>query len=157
MTPAIELLKKAKVPFTVYEYEHDPESVSFGMEAAQKLGVEARRVLKTLVVRASDGEHAVCIIPVDRQLDLKLAAKALGAKKVELAPAADAERVTGFLVGGVSPFAQKRRLRTVIEEAVSEDEEVLVSAGRRGMDLGVSPQDLARTTDAGFAGLVRDI
>ena len=107
MTPGILAAKKAGVPFTVHEYDHDPSAPSFGMEAAEKLGVVPERVFKTLVVRLDGRELAVAVIPVNSMLSMKAAAKAAGAKKAEMAPQADVERSTGYVLGGVSPLGQK--------------------------------------------------
>lgn len=115
MTPGILAAKKAGVPFTVHEYDHDPSAPSFGMEAAEKLGVPPERVFKTLVVRLDGRELAVAVIPVNSMLSMKAAAKAAGAKKAEMAPQADVERSTGYVLGGVSPLGQKKRLRTFID------------------------------------------
>jgi Cys-tRNA(Pro)/Cys-tRNA(Cys) deacylase len=142
MTPAINKAKQAKIPFTIHEYEYDPAAQSYGREAAQKMGVAPERVYKTLV--AADGTDLyVAVVPVMYQLDLKRLAKAVGAKKMAMADVAVVERVTGYVVGGVSPLGQKKRLRTVMD------------AGRRGMEIELSPQDLAALTGASFAPVAR--
>ncbi|MDI9371165.1 MAG: Cys-tRNA(Pro) deacylase [Synergistota bacterium] len=153
MTPGIVAAKRAKIDYTLHEYEHDPASESFGMEAAEKLGVPSARVFKTLVVALDGGELAVGIIPVDSTLGMKQMAKAAGAKKAAMAPKADVERATGYVVGGVSPLGQKKRLRTFIDSTAESLETIFVSAGRRGLDIELSPGDLQKLTSAKYAPL----
>jgi Cys-tRNA(Pro)/Cys-tRNA(Cys) deacylase len=151
MTPAINTAKKVKIDYTVHEYVHDPSSESYGLEAAEKLGVAAIRVFKTLVVDIQGKELAVGLVPVETTLNLKLMAKALGAKKVAMAAAADVERATGYVLGGVSPLGQKRKLKTIIDKSASEFQTIYVSAGRRGLEIELTPQDLLALTRGGFA------
>jgi len=153
MTPAIKRAKQAKIKYTVHEYDHDPAAESFGKEAAEKLGVDPGRVFKTLVV--DGGELFVAVVPVMRQLDLKLMAKAVGAKKLAMADVKVVERTTGYVVGGVSPLGQKKRLQTVIDESALEGETMFVSGGRRGLDIELAPKDLADLTGATFAPVGR--
>ncbi|QGY40315.1 Cys-tRNA(Pro) deacylase [Pseudodesulfovibrio cashew] len=155
MTPAIKAAKKAKIDFTVREYEHDPAAESYGVEAAEKLGVAPVRVFKTLVADCGGNRLAVAVVPVMQRLDLKLLAKAVGVKKAAMAEVKTVERVTGYVVGGVSPLGQKKRLDTVIDASAEDLETVFVSAGRRGLDIELSPQDLARLTRGGFAPVAR--
>jgi len=124
----------------VHPYEHDPRAESYGLEAAEKLGVEPRRVFKTLVVTV-DGALSVAILPADAQLDLR----ALG-KRAALADRRDAERATGYVTGGISPLGQRRRLPTTLDESAVAFETVFVSAGRRGLQLEIAPADLLRLT-----------
>ena len=152
MTPAILKAKQAKIAYTVHEYDHDPAAASFGMEAAEKIGVDPDRVFKTLVARAGN-ELVVAIVPVNRKPDLKLLAKAAGAKKAAMAEVRDVVRATGYVVGGVSPLGQKKRLRTVIDVSAEPMATLFVSAGRRGLDMELAPADLARLTNATFAPL----
>ena len=154
MTPAINAAKKAKIPYTVHEYEHDPAAPSFGVEAAEKLGVPPEMVFKTLVVDAG-GKLAVAVVPVLLKLDLKKMAKALGAKKAAMAEVKAMERTTGYVVGGVSPLGQKRALPTVIDESARDFDAMFVSAGKRGLDIELSPADLAALTRASFAPVSR--
>ncbi len=154
MTPAINKAKQAKIAYTVHEYEHDPAAESYGREAAQKMGVAPERVYKTLVA-ADDHDLYVAVVPVMYQLDLKRLAKAVGAKKMTMADVAVVERVTGYVVGGVSPLGQKKRLRTVIDASARDHATMFVSAGRRGMEIELSPEDLAALTGAAFAPLAR--
>ena len=142
-TPATTALTAAGVAFTVRSYEHDPATTTYGLEAAEALGVEPGRVFKTLLVDTGSG-LAVGIVPVDRQLDLKALSTALGTKKVAMADPAVAERTTGYVVGGISPVGQKRALPTVLDDSALAHETVLVSGGRRGMDLELAPRDLLR-------------
>jgi len=151
MTPGIHLARKAKIVYTVHEYEHSPASESYGLEAADKLGVPAARVFKTLVVSLENKEMAVGIVPVASMLSMKLIAKVVGAKKAGMAAAADVERSTGYVLGGVSPLGQKKRLRTIIDSSAREFPTVYVSAGRRGLEIELSPDDLQRLTQAVFA------
>lgn len=152
MTPAINAAKKAKIPFTVHEYEHDPNCASYGLEAAEKLDIDPARVFKTLVADLG-GELVVAIIPVEAMLGLKHLAKAAGAKKAAMADKALVERITGYVLGGVSPLGQKKRLRTFIDSSARNHPSIHVSAGRRGLEIELSPENLAGLTSAAFADL----
>ena len=153
-TPATTALTAAGVAFTSHPYNHDPAAPSFGLEAAVALGVAPSRVFKTLLVEG-DGALAVGIVPVDRQLDLKALAVALGVKRVVMADPAKAERVTGYVVGGISPVAQKRLLSTVLDESAMAHPTVFVSGGRRGFDIELAPGDLLAVTSARTAPIAR--
>lgn len=154
MTPAINAAKKAKITFFIHEYEHDPSAESYGLEAAEKLNLEPARVFKTLVVSAGS-DLVVVVVPVARQLNLKRLAKALGVKKAAMADVGRVERATGYVVGGVSPLGQKKCLATVIDESARTWETIFVSAGRRGLDIELSPEDLTALTRASFAPVSR--
>jgi Cys-tRNA(Pro)/Cys-tRNA(Cys) deacylase len=147
VTPAVRALEAAGVPFSLHEYRHDPSADAFGEEAASALRLGPDRVFKTLLVSA-DRDPAVAIVPVKRRLSPKAVAAALGAKRVELSAPADAQRITGYVVGGISPFGQRRALRTVIDETWELYDAIYVSGGRRGLEVGVSPADLIRLLDA---------
>jgi Cys-tRNA(Pro)/Cys-tRNA(Cys) deacylase len=149
-TPATNLLTSKGVVFKAHEYSHDPNSTSFGLEAAEKLGVDPNRVFKTLIANV-DESFAVAIVPVNQQVSLKSLARILGAKRAVMADPAAAARLTGYVVGGISPLGQKRLLSTVIDESAKEFETILVSGGRRGFDIELSPQDLAQLLSAVFA------
>jgi len=153
-TPATVALTRAGVAFEARSYEHDPAAPSYGLEAAEALGVAPERVFKTLLVQGEAG-LAVGIVPVDRQLDLKAVAAALGAKKVAMADPAAAERSTGYVVGGISPIGQKRALPTVLDDSALAHTTVLVSGGRRGLDLELAPADLVAVTRATTASIAR--
>lgn len=155
MTPAINAAKQARLPFRVHEYVHDPKAESYGEEAAGKLGLPLARVFKTLVVSLDGKELAVAVVPVSGLLDLKHCAAALGAKKCDMAERKDAERATGYVLGGISPLGQKKRLRTVIDASAREFDTMFVSAGRRGLEIELAPADLARLTGAVFAAVGR--
>ena len=152
MTPAINAAKKAKIPFTVHEYEHDPACASYGLEAAEKLGVDPARVFKTLVADLG-GELVVAVIPVESMLGLKNLARAAGAKKAAMADKALVERTTGYVLGGVSPLGQKKRLRTFIDASAQTLPAIHVSAGRRGLEIELAAEDLAQLTGGKFADL----
>ena len=139
-TPAIVAAERAAIAFTVHEYEHDPKAASYGLEAAEKLGLDPARVFKTLVSDV-DGTLTVAIVPVETQLDLK----ALG-KRVTMADPKLAERTTGYVAGGISPLGQRKQLPTVIDESAFGFETVHVSAGRRGLELELAPADLLALT-----------
>lgn len=151
MTPAINLAAKAKIVYEVHEYDHDPASASYGGEAAEKLGVPEARVFKTLVVDLGNHALAVGIVPVSSMLSLKSIAKALCSKKAAMADKTEVERITGYVLGGVSPLGQKKRLPMVIDASAQAFPTVYVSAGRRGLEIELRPQDLATLTGATFA------
>jgi Cys-tRNA(Pro)/Cys-tRNA(Cys) deacylase len=146
-TAAIRALEAAGVAFDLHPYEHDPRATSYGLEAAQALGIPEARVFKTLMADA-DGRLVVAVVPVAGKLDLKALARALGARKAAMADPADAERATGYVVGGISPLGQKRPHPTVLDASALDQERVLVSAGRRGLDVELSPADLVTLTSA---------
>jgi Cys-tRNA(Pro)/Cys-tRNA(Cys) deacylase len=148
------VLADAGVEHQVHPYAHDPAARSYGLEAATALGVEASRVFKTLVADV-DGALCVGIVPVDRSLDLKALAAAVGGKRAAMAERAAAERATGYVLGGISPLGQRRRLRTVLDGSAFEHATVLVSGGRRGLDVELAPADLARLTAATSAAIAR--
>lgn len=135
-------------------YEHDPAVTDFGGEAAAALGVEPARVFKTLLAEV-DGALVVGIVPVSGRLDLKALAAALGGRRASMADPALAERRTGYVVGGISPLGQRTRLRTVLDISALQYEAVLVSGGRRGLDIELSPSDLVRATEASTARIGR--
>jgi Cys-tRNA(Pro)/Cys-tRNA(Cys) deacylase len=146
-TPATALLAKRKVPYTLHSYDHDPRHDSYGLEAAQALGIDAGRVFKTLVAEV-DGKLAVGVVPVTGQLDLKALAAALKGKKARMAEVAAAERATGYVAGGISPLGQKKRLPVVIDASAQAFETVFCSAGRRGLEVELTPAALAELTGA---------
>ncbi len=139
-TPAVTAVERAGVSFELVEYEHDPRPASYGLEAAEKLGVDAARVFKTLVVEV-EGELVIAVVPVAHEVDLR----SLG-RRAAMAKRADAERVTGYVTGGISPLGQRRRLRTLVDESTLAFETVFVSAGRRGLELELAPGDLLALT-----------
>ena len=142
MTPAINQLKKQKIEFTLHDYEHDRQCSNFGEEAAQKLNLDPACVFKTLLV--SDDKHFfVAIVPVTGTLNLKRAAAALNVKKLRMADVKEAERLTGYLVGGISPIGQKKGLVTCIDQRAQTFEKIYVSGGQRGLEVGLAPKDLS--------------
>ncbi|MDA0364938.1 MAG: Cys-tRNA(Pro) deacylase [Chloroflexi bacterium] len=155
MTPAVEAAKAAGIAFEVVEYEHDASAASYGEEAAEKLGVEPERVFKTLVARLDGRQLAVGIVPVDAQLDMKALASALGGRRAEMAPPADAQRATGYVLGGISPLGQKRRLPAALDESALRFDRIYVSAGRRGVEIVLAPADLARLIGATVTAIAR--
>jgi Cys-tRNA(Pro)/Cys-tRNA(Cys) deacylase len=146
----------AKLPFQVHEYAHDPKAESYGEEAAVKLDLPPARVFKTLVVSLDGKELAVAVVPVSGMLDMKACAAALGAKKCDMAEGKAAERSTGYVLGGISPLGQRKRLPTVIDASARGFDTVFVSAGRRGLEIELAPADLARLTGGVFAALSRN-
>ena len=155
MTPAINAAKQAQIDFRIYEYEHDPSCGSYGEEAAVKLGIDASRVFKTLVVTTDAGHLTVAVLPVPHQLDLKRFAKTVGAKKAVMADKKEVERATGYVLGGVSPIGQKKRLATVIDESALGYESIFVSAGRRGLEIELAPGDLCALTNGRFQSIAK--
>ena len=153
MTPATKLLKANKIDFSIHEYEHDTNAKSFGLEAAEKLNLRVEEVFKTLLV-TDEKNYFVAILPVHHQLNLKKVAQAVGAKKLKMSDPKDAERLTGYLVGGISPIGQKKRLKTVIDQSAGQLEKLYVSGGKRGLDIGLKPQDLAKVLSATFADVL---
>lgn len=153
-TPATTVLAAHGVFHTQHVYEHDPRAASFGLEAAHALGVDPERVYKTLLVDMGTG-LAVGVVPVARSMDLKALASALGVKRVVMAEPSLAERSSGMVVGGISPLGQKRELPTVLDASMQAHATVLVSGGRRGLDVELAPNDLARLAKAQFAPISR--
>lgn len=148
-TPATRAATAAGIKFKLHEYQHDPAADSYALEAVATLGLDAARVLKTLVVSQRE-DLIVCILPADRTLDLR----ALG-KQSALAPTARAERVTGYVAGGISPLGQRRALPTLVDDSVLGFETVFVSAGRRGLEIELAPADLVASTRAAVRRLRR--
>lgn len=155
MTPGVFAAKRAGVDYAVHEYDHDPKAESYGLEAAEKLGVDPAAVFKTLVIEIDSGEMAVAVVPVMRNLDLKAVAGVLGAKRAKLGDPQKIQRITGYVLGGVSPLGQKRVLRTVIDDTARTLDRIYVSGGRRGLDISLSPEDLAALTQGDFAAIGR--
>ena len=146
-TPALVALADAGVAHSVHAYHHDPSASSFGQEAAAALGVDPARVYKTLVAEVDD-RPVVAVVPVTGSLDLKALARTCGGKRARMMPVAAAERLTGYVAGGISPIGQRSASPTVIDASASDHDTIFVSAGRRGMDVELSPGDLARLTGA---------
>lgn len=144
MTPAVNLLKKHKIDFNLHRYKHDTKHPSYGLEAAEKLDLDPDRVFKTLVVQLDGGELVVAILPVTRSLIMKETARVFQVKNAAMADAANVQRTTGYLLGGVSPLAQKKALRTVIDESAFTYDTIFVSGGRRGVEIELTPDDLLR-------------
>lgn len=156
MTPGILAAKRARVAFTVHEYEHDPAAESYGNEAVEKTGANPDQVFKTLVVALDNKDLAVAVVPVSAMLSLKLVARAAGAKKAAMADKQLVQRTTGYVLGGVSPLGQKKPLKTFIDQSAEGFETIFVSAGKRGLEIELAPADLARLTQARFAPLQQE-
>ncbi|MER7496109.1 Cys-tRNA(Pro) deacylase [Streptomyces pharetrae] len=153
-TPATVALTAAGVAYTVHAYDHDPSHPSYGEEAAEAMGVSPERVFKTLVADV-DGTLTVAVVPVAGQLDLKALALAVGGKRAAMADPALAERTTGYVRGGISPLGQRKRLPTVLDASATSHETICVSAGRRGLEVELSPKDLTTLTNAVLAPIGR--
>ncbi|WP_069384403.1 Cys-tRNA(Pro) deacylase [Halomonas caseinilytica] len=155
MTPAVKALEQAGVAFSLATYEHDPRSPAYGEEAAHALGLPPEEVFKTLLARLDDGRLAVAIVPVPAQLDLKALARVAGARKAKMADADEAERATGYVVGGISPLGQKKRLPAFIDSSAEALPAMHVSGGRRGLEICLAPTDLVTLLSGRFASLAR--
>lgn len=142
MTPAIKLLERNGLPHRVVSYDHDPSAGSYGQEAADVLGLDPGVVFKTLLARLDDGEHVVAVLPVSTRLNLKALARSAGAKKAAMADPDQAERLTGYVVGGISPLGQRKRLRTFVDDRALELHEMHISGGRRGLEIALAPEIL---------------
>jgi Cys-tRNA(Pro)/Cys-tRNA(Cys) deacylase len=153
MTPAINTAKKNKIFHRIHEYCHDESSQSYGLEAAQKMAVPEERIFKTLVINLDNKQLAIGIIPVSSLLSMKLIAKALGVKKAVMADKAEVERSTGYVLGGVSPLGQKKRLKTLVDLSAKNYSTIYVSAGRRGLEIELSPDDLVKICSGIFADI----
>lgn len=155
MTPATAQAKKAKIAFELHEYHHDKDVHAFGDEVAEKLNADPAQVFKTLLVAesATSAPVAVALVPVSHQLDLKALAKVIGMKKLSMAGVEPAQKSTGYLVGGISPLGQKKRLPTVIDESAKNFDIIYVSGGKRGLQLSLNANDLAKVLNAKFAEL----
>jgi Cys-tRNA(Pro)/Cys-tRNA(Cys) deacylase len=151
-TPATLALEKARVAFALHEYDYDPSAPRIGMQAAEALGIEPARLLKTLMAKA-DNETVCVLAPSDREVSLKKLAQAAGAKSAAMLGAAEAERITGYHVGGISPFGQKKRARVFIEQAALAFDRIVVNGGRRGLQVELAPAELMRVLDAKAADL----
>ncbi len=153
MTPAIVLLERNDVAHKVVSYDHDPAADSYGLEAARVLGLDPGSVFKTLLAKVDSSELVVAVVPVDHLLDLKALAKAAGAKKAVMAEAGEAERSTGYVVGGISPLGQRKKLRTFLDSSAAGQAAIHVSGGRRGLEIVLDPDDLVQLTQASVASL----
>ncbi|MFF4254643.1 Cys-tRNA(Pro) deacylase [Streptomyces sp. NPDC001663] len=153
-TPATVALTSAGVPYTIHSYDHDPSHPSYGEEAAEAMGVSPDRVFKTLVADV-DGALTVAVVPVAGSLDLKALASAVGGKRAAMADPSLAERTTGYVRGGISPLGQRKKLRTVLDASAAAHSTICISAGRRGLEVELSPDDLARLTAAVMAPIGR--
>lgn len=149
-TPATVLLSRTKVPFTLHPYEHDSRAEAFGDEAAAALGVDPRRIFKTLVALV-DGKLVCAVVPVAGRLDMKALAAAVGGKRAGMADPAAAARATGYVVGGISPLGHRSRLPVVVDSSATSFPTVYVSAGRRGLQVELAPEDLVRAAQASLA------
>ena len=151
MTPATKQLKQKKIEFEILQYQHDMNATSFGLEAVEKLSLDAHSVFKTLVVCCESDQLAVAIVPVSLQLNLKAMAKALKVKKIKMAQAKRVETSTGYVLGGVSPLGQKKSLPTIIDVSAESLNTMYVSGGKRGLEISLKPLDLAKLCKAVFA------
>lgn len=148
MTPAIKQLQQHKVPYTLHSYDHDQSAESYGLEAVQKLGLAPEQVFKTLVVKTNDNDFVVGIVPVSNTLNLKAIASIVGSKKATMADKKQVQSMSGYVIGGVSPLGQKKPLKTVIDNSAFDHQTIYVSAGKRGLDVELSPIDLKTLCNA---------
>jgi len=153
MTPAIIVATNAKIAFRLKQYEHDTTAPAYGLEAVEKLSLDPARVFKTLIFEMPQAGFAVAALPVTHELDLKACARILGAKKAWMAKPAEAERISGYPIGGISPLGHKRQLSLLIDASAQSFDSIFVSAGRRGLEIELAAHDLARLTAARFTDL----
>lgn len=150
MTPAINELKKNKIDFSIHKYKHDPKIDNYGLEAAEKLNIDANRVYKTLLAQLNTKELVVAIIPVNKSLNLKSLASYFEAKSASMADKDEAQKVTGYLLGGISAFGQKKRLRTIVDATSKVFETIYISGGKRGLDLQIKPSDIIKVLNSNY-------
>jgi Cys-tRNA(Pro)/Cys-tRNA(Cys) deacylase len=155
VTPAVIAAQRAGIDFQLHEYAHDAAAESYGREAAEKLGVPAEQVFKTLIAKLDGAKLVVAVVPVNRTLDLKALAAALGGKRAAMAEVAEAERATGYVAGGISPLGQRKRLPTALDRSALAWERIYVSAGRRGLEIALAPADLLRLCGGTAADVAR--
>lgn len=153
MTPAINTVKKLGIPYLVHQYTHEPNHKSYGIEAAEKLGLPPEQIFKTLVIILDNSQLVVAILPVEDQLSMKLLAKAASTKKASMADKNAVQKSTGYILGGVSPIGQKKRLQTFLHNSAQKLERIYVSAGKRGLEIELSPQDLIKVTGGTFVDI----
>jgi Cys-tRNA(Pro)/Cys-tRNA(Cys) deacylase len=153
MTPAVTIIRKKGIRHFLHEYAHDAKTDAYGIEAAEKLGIEPARVFKTLVVQLDSQELVVGVVPVSATLNMKRIARSAGTKKAAMATQADVIRSTGYVLGGVSPLGQRKRLRTIIDVSARSFDTIFVSAGRRGLEIELSPDDLAMLVNGRYADI----
>jgi Cys-tRNA(Pro)/Cys-tRNA(Cys) deacylase len=151
-TRATQALQQAGVRFTIHQYDYDPDAERIGLQAAEAIGEDPRRVLKTLMAEV-DGKAVCVVVPSDREVGMKKLAAAFGGKTAQMMRPADAERLTGYHVGGISPFGQKRRVPTAIEAAAMAEDAVYINGGQRGLQVRLAPADAQRVLDAKVAAL----
>lgn len=156
MTPAVNAAKKAKISFQVHQYQHDPKAESYGLEAAEAINQDPARVFKTLLAADEAGKLYVAVVPVTGKLDLKALAKCVKAKKLAMAKPDAAERATGYVVGGISPLGQKKRLPLVLDSSAEGFDTLFVSGGRRGLEIELAAQDLLRLTQGTLGNIAGD-
>lgn len=152
-TRATQALKQLGVSFTLHEYDYDPDADSIGLQAAVAIGAEPRRVLKTLMAEL-DGKPVCVVVPSDHEVSMKKLAQAFGGKSAKMMKPADAERLTGYHVGGISPFGQKKRVPTAIEQAALQEQAVFINGGQRGLQVQLNPNDARKALDAIAAPLI---
>lgn len=153
MTPAINELNKNKIPFTLHKYKHDPKVNNYGLEAANKLGLDENKVFKTLLVQLNTSEFIVCMIPVNKSLNLKEVASFFKAKSALMAPKDEAQKITGYLLGGISAFGQKKKHKTLLDESAKAYDSIYISGGRRGLDIEINPNDIIKNLDANYGNI----
>ena len=155
MTPAVRAAQAQSIQYELIEYTHKPGAEAYGLEAATALGQAPNTVFKTLVTKLDGAKLAVAVVPVDRTLDLKRLAAAAGAKRAEMAPPSEAERATGYVVGGISPLGQRKRLETFIDSSARSLERIYVSGGKRGLEIALAPDDLLALTGGRYGDVSR--
>jgi Cys-tRNA(Pro)/Cys-tRNA(Cys) deacylase len=153
MTPAVLFLEKNKINFKILSFEHEKNSSAFGIEAVEKLDENPLKIFKTLIVKDTKNNYFTAVVPALKKLSLKAFAKGLNLKKTEIASPEEASKITGYIIGGISPLGQKKRLPTIIDSSAKNFNSIIVSAGKRGLEIEISPIELGKILNSKFVDI----